>query len=326
MSKLKPHKNHLYHRNFLSVFFPVILFVLGLLPLTGCRPDAEAPISSDTYTYKVVPNWPQLPPGFTFTKVTGIATDSAGRIYAAGGKQNPILIFSPEGKYLGSWGGDTIKLKHGLRIHNDHVWVTDVENHQVYQFTLDGRLLREFGTRGVPGQGQNQFNRPSDIAFAPNGDIYISDGYGNSRVVCLAPDGSFKNTWGTKGSEPGQFDLVHGIATDDQGRVYVADRNNRRIQVFTSEGRFLRQWRHVGKPFSFYITADRKIFVTDGKEEGPERVLILDTDGNILATFGQSGPEPGQFKMCHSVHVTDKGEVYIAEAINNRIQKFVPAR
>lgn len=326
MTKNQPRMRYLHYRNILPLYRLLSVSFFALTIFTGCHIALENPVSSDTYNFQPVPNWPQLPPDVTFTKVTGIAADSKGYVYAAGGQRDPVLIFSPDGKLIGSWGQDIIKLKHGLRIHDDKVWVTDVENHQVYQFTLEGKLLRQFGTRGVPGEGSNQFNRPSDVAFAPNGDIYISDGYGNSRVVCLAPDGSFKRQWGTKGSEPGRFDLVHGIAVDAEGRVYVADRNNRRVQVFTPDGRFLKQWRHVGKPFSFYITADQKIFVTDGKEEGPERFLILDTDGRILAEFGQTGTEPGQFKMCHSVHVTDKGEVYIAEAINNRIQKFVPAR
>ena len=293
------------------------------LGLAGCQ--SERLCRCKRKRYKVVEGWAKVPAGFEFDKVTGIAVDKRGRVYATGGKGDPVLMFSSEGEYIGAWGGDVIGLKHGLRIHNESVWVTDVENHQVYEFTMEGELLRSFGTRGQAGEGRRQFNRPADVAFGANGDIYIADGYVNSRVVCYGADGRVKKMWGRKGSGQGEFDLVHGIAIDKKGRVYVADRNNRRVQIFDGEGKFLKQWRHVGKPFSFYIAGD-VIFITDGKEEGPEQVLIVDLEGRVLGKIGETGEGPGQFRMPHSVHVTEKGEVYIAEAINNRIQKFVPIK
>ena len=275
------------------------------------------------YKYEPVANWPQLPKGFVFDNVTGIHTDAVGKVYAAASKENGIVVFDANGKYLTAWGKGIIKNKHGIRIYGDSAWVTDLDNHQVHEFTLDGKLIRSFGTKGEYGTDETHFKRPSDIAIAPNGDIYISDGYGNSRVVCFAPDGTFKKTWGTKGSRPGQFDKPHNIVIDAKGLIYVADRSNYRIQIFAPDGKFLNQWKNVGKPFGLYISPDQKMYVADG--EG-NRILIMNLKGEILAQFGQSGDGPGQFDVVHSIYVDEKGNIYTAEAGGKRIQKFVPVR
>ncbi|MEA1951988.1 MAG: hypothetical protein U9N87_11425, partial [Planctomycetota bacterium] len=147
--------------------------------------------------YKVVPGWAKLPKDVPPAGMNGLDVDSQGRVYAAGGEENPILVFAPDGKLLRAWGKGTIAQKHGVRIFKDKVYVADTKLHQVYEFTLDGKLLRSFGTLGKAGLGKKKFDKPTDIAFGPDGDMFITDGYGNSRVVRLAPDGSFRMAWGS---------------------------------------------------------------------------------------------------------------------------------
>ena len=324
MSRRKLGHGGFSRRQFIRKCAVMGVLVWGLGIQTSCRVGKVASQSGGRYRYRALPDWPRLPRGVSFEGVNGIAVDSRGYVYAAGGAENAVLVFDPNGKYVGSWGKGIIGTKHELRIFEDTVWVGDTMHHQVYEFTLDGKLLRSLGTRDHPGEGPNEFNKPTDIAFAPNGDMYVCDGYGNRRMVCLNPDGSFRLAWGRKGTGPGEFDPPHNVVVDAEGRVYVADRENLRIQIFGPNGRFLKQWRHVGKPFGLYLTPDQTLFVTDGSDKGPHRVLILDLDGRILATFGETGGGPGQFNIPHSIHVDRYGNVYVAEVGNKRIQKFVP--
>ncbi|MBN1589401.1 MAG: twin-arginine translocation signal domain-containing protein [Pirellulales bacterium] len=274
------------------------------------------------FNYKPVPGWAKLPKDVAWAGVNGIDVDRRGRVYAAGGDENAVLVFAPDGKFLRAWGKGLIEEKHQLRIFNDKVYVADTAQHQVYEFDLNGKLLRAFGTRGKAGLGKNEFNKPTDIAFGPDGDIFITDGYGNSRVVRLAPDGSFRLAWGEKGSLPGQFVYPHNIVIDKAGLVYVADRGNNRVQIFSPEGRFLRQLTNVGKPFGLFLTADGIMFVSDGNPEGPHRILALDLAGKVLAEFGSTGKGPGQFDVPHSIAIDADKNLYVAEVNNKRIQKF----
>jgi DNA-binding beta-propeller fold protein YncE len=288
--------------------------------------EAAGPNAPRRFDYVPVPDWPRLPKDVAFVGVNGIATDGQGRVYAAGGDPNAILVFAPDGKFLAAWGKDTIKAKHGLRIFGERLFVADTEMHQMYEFTLDGRLLRSLGTRGKPGLGQDQFNQPTDVAIAPDGDMFITDGYGNSRVVRLAPDGSFRLAWGSPGEKPGEFHSPHNVVLDKAGLVYIADRENDRIQVFTPEGKFLKQWRNVGKPFGLFLTPDQTLWVSDGNPKGPHRILALNLDGEVLAAFGSTGSAPGQLNVPHSIDIDRQGNLYVAEVENKRIQKFVPRK
>lgn len=287
------------------------------------RGAAAEPGAASRLDYVPVPDWPQLPDGMTLVGVNGIATDAQGRVYAAGGDSEAIVVFAPDGRFLTAWGRDLIKAKHGVRIFGQQLFVADTEMHQVYEFTLDGTLVRSLGTRGKAGLGHAEFNQPTDIALAADGDMFITDGYGNSRVVRLAPDGSFRAAWGEPGDGPGEFRAPHNIVIDREGLIYVADRENDRIQVFSPEGEFVKQWRDVGKPYGLFLTPDQTLFVSDGNTNGPHRVLAMDLDGRVLAAFGSTGSEPGQFNVPHSIDVDRQGNLYVAEVENKRIQKFV---
>jgi DNA-binding beta-propeller fold protein YncE len=300
----------------------LMVFVLAAVCLLDCQTQT-AYKAKEACMYKPVAIWDAASTGMELDKILGIGIDSKGRVYATAGKgENGVLVFNANGKVIGSWGKGFVS-KHGLRVINDKVWVTDRERHIVMEFTLDGKLMRTLGTDGKSGLGANEFNMPSDIAIAPNGDIYISDGYGNSRVMRFSADGKFKQSWGTKGNGPGRFDLVHNIAIDKNGRIYIADRENERVQIFDADGNFLEQWKHVGKPFGLYINNKTKIYITDGRSN---KVYIVDENGNVISTFGKTGEAPGEFQMAHSITLDSTGNIYVAEGDGMRIQVFSPKK
>jgi len=273
--------------------------------------------------YEPVAIWDGPGADMEFDKILGIGIDAKGRVYATAGKgENGVLIFDPAGKVVDSWGKGFID-KHGLRVIDEKVWVTDRERHLVMQFTLDGKLLMTLGTDGKSGLGPNEFNRPADVAIAPGGDIYVADGYANSRVMRFGPDGTLKKTWGTKGDGPGQFDLVHNIVIDKTGKVYIADRESERIQIFDADGKFIEQWTHVGKPYGLYLDDRTNVYITDGEAN---KVYVTDRTGKVLTSFGTTGDGPAEFKMAHSITCDKKGNIYVAEGDGMRIQVFAPKK
>jgi len=273
--------------------------------------------------YEHIATWDAASAGVELDKVLGIGLDSKGRVYAtAGAGDKAVLVFDPAGRIVDLWGQGFVD-KHGLRVIDDKVWVTDRERHVVVQFTLDGKLLRTLGTEGKSGLGENEFNKPSDVAIGPKGDIYVSDGYGNSRVMRFDANGKFKQSWGGKGAGPGQFNLVHNIAIDKNGRVYIADRENSRVQIFDADGRFLDQWRHLGKVFGLYVDEKMRVYTTDGESNN---VYVVDERGRMLSKFGRTGGGPGEFRIAHSITLDKKGNIYVAEGDGRRIQVFAPKK
>jgi DNA-binding beta-propeller fold protein YncE len=201
----------------------------------------------------------------------------------------------------------------------DNVWVTDNANHTVIKFSHEGKVLMTLGERNVKGEDPAHFNRPADIAFAANGDFFIADGYGNSRVVKFDRDGKYLKAWGKKGKGEGEFNLPHAVRLDSKGQVYVGDRENNRIQVFDQEGHFLRQFGGFA-PFGMFITPNDTLFVADGRGN---KVMKMTLEGKVLASWGVLGSEPGNFNMPHGITVGADGAVYVAEVNGKRLQKFV---
>ena len=314
---------------------------------SASRPDPQAPVAIiPNAQYRVVHGWPVLPENVIFEEVSAVAVDARGNVLVLqrGGRQWPdsdvldqtpipsptVFVFDGQtGVPLGIWGENVFALPHSLTVDKqDNVWVTDVALHQVFKFSHDGKLLLTLGERGVAGDDSSHFNRPTDIAVAPDGSFYVSDGYGNSRVQKFAANGKFLFTWGTKGKAPGQLDLPHGIALDQAGRVFVVDRQNGRVQVFDSQGTHL-QWKSPPfvNPQDIAIGTDGTVFVTDiGNEKLPDRsgVYVLRVDGSLIGRFGRYGNYDGQFLVAHGVAVGKQGEVYVADFTGRRVQKFVP--
>jgi DNA-binding beta-propeller fold protein YncE len=289
--------------------------------LAGTSRAEDGPGKSGMIDYRPVSDWPQLPADVKLGRVSSVATDSADRVYVFHRGKRPILVFNRDGKLLRSWGDGVIDTAHGLRIDRDgNVWVTDIGHHLVLKFDAQGKLLLTLGSKGKPGDAADQFNKPTDVAIAPSGEFYVSDGYGNARVVKYSREGKFLKEWGRKGTGVGEFNTPHAILLDDRGRVIVGDRENDRVQVFDAEGKFLTQWKETGAPFGLFL-AGKRLFVADGRAHW---VKVLDPDGKPLGRWGEKGSGPGQFNLPHAVCVDSKGAVYVTEIDGQRIQKFVP--
>ena len=274
-------------------------------------------------TYHVVLDFPQLSPGLILGAASAVATDSNGHILVFHRGEHPILILDRGGKVLRSFGDGLFTSAHGLRVDSDdNIWVTDNANHTVTKFSRDGVVLMTLGVKNVPGEDATHFNKPADIAFAANGDFYIADGYGNSRVVKFNKAGEFLVAWGNKGTGPGEFNLPHAIQVDAEGHVFVGDRENDRIQVFDADGKFLRQFRGVA-PFGLFITPDQNLFVADGQAN---KVLKMTLAGEVLTSWGMTGAEPGNFRLAHGLTVAHDGAVYVTEITGKRIQKFTTTK
>ena len=277
--------------------------------------------------YRSVPHWPigsgHSAPDYGTRMVVGVATDSKGDVFVFQRTPHPVLVFDRAGNYLRTWGHGLFSLPHGCRIDpHGNVWLTDVGRHQVFKYAPDGKLLATWGVKNTPGNDAAHFNQPADVAFGPKGDVYIADGYGNARIVHLDAQGRYRNAWGRLGSALGEFHLVHSVAVDASGRVYVVDRDNARIQVFTPEGKFLKAWKHIGHPFGLFLTPDQRLFVADGIGN---TVGIYSLAGKRLAQWGSTGSGPGQMRRAHLLCVDDQGAVYVAEVNGKRVQKFIPS-
>ena len=261
----------------------------------------------------------KLPDGWTLGACSAVAVSAKGEIYLFHRGKHPLLCFDREGNYLRSWGDDLIKTAHGLRVDRDeNVWVTDIGTHRVFKFDPAGKLLLALGT-GKPGQDDNQFDRPTDVAFGSNGEFYVSDGYGNTRVLKFSAEGKLIKTWGTPGKGAGQFNLPHAIVVDATGRVLVGDRENNRIQVFDSEGTLLETW--VGfAPYGLAFDDQGVLFVATGREH---EVLCLDASGKVQRRWGQKGNAPGEFDLPHMLAFDASGNLYVAEVGGLRLQKLI---
>ena len=287
-------------------------------------------------SYQVVHGWPQLPEGFALGHVTGVEVDSHNHVFVFHRGDRPILCFEGDtGKIVASWGDGLFVRAHGLTVDaQDNVWVTDIKHHQVFKFSHDGKLLLTLGAQGVPGLDGKHLNAPTDVTVTPSGEFYVSDGYGNSRVAKFSAEGNFLFDWGHKGDTPGEFDTPHGIAIDPQGRLYVADRANSRIQVFDGKGKFLHEWKsaELGRPWGLTIGLDGYLYVVDGGDMHPKppdrgRLLKLDLQGNILETWASFGSYDGQLYWGHDVGVGKDGAVYATDVhLGMRVQKFIPKK
>ena len=295
----------------------LMLFML-LVTLPSAFPQTER---SPELNYKPVPDFFKLPPGLNFGEVPAVALDSEGHIFVFTRGHQPLMEFDSSGKFIRSIGDGLFTRPHGLRIDaNGNIWTVDVASHLVLKLNREGRVLLVLGRKDYAGEEDWAFNRPTDVAVGPSGDVFVTDGYGNSRVVKFDKNGRFIKTWGKKGSGPGEFNLPHAIVIDSKGLVYVADRENKRIQVFNANGEFIKEWTNVGSPWGLYITPDPAIYIADGDNN---RVLKLDLNGNILDILGEPGKAPGEFAWAHGIAVGPNGEIYVSEILSWRVQKFV---
>lgn len=299
-----------------------------------------------TNLYGVVHGWPSYPAGFLIGDGSGVAATRDGEVLAfhRANRQwvdplpldpiagSTLIAFDARtGRTLRQWAGGMFALPHGLSVDGQkNVWVTDIALQQVFKLSPEGQVLLTLGERGVAGNDERHFNRPTDVLAMPDGGFYVSDGYGNARVMKFDSNGRFQFEWGSPGSGPGQFKTPHSLALLSDGSIAVADRNNSRIQIFDQRGRYLSQWKLPGRlrPFAIATLPGKRVVVVGNAgraDDVPDTSggIIAEETGRPLSTFGGYGRADGQFIAVHDVATDAAGAVYAINVADARVQKFV---
>lgn len=292
-------------------------------------------IGEGGYRYRVEENWPRLPEGLELRDAPAVCVDASDNVYVFTRGDDPVLVFDRDGNIIRSWmGREGAVNTHGAQIGPDgNIYMTDHFGHCLRKCDPKGKVLM---TIGLPGQSSPRFsnlpfNACTHSALSPDGHIFISDGYGNNAVHKYTPDGRHVKSWGTSGTREGEFQLPHNICCDDEGWVYVADRENHRIQIFDGEGRYETQWKNLARPCGLFVHRGPDPAVIVG-ELGPEavgsymagipnvgpRLSVLSSDGKFLALLGTEplGEAPNQFIAPHSIAVDSRGDIYVGEVAN----------
>ena len=337
------------HHGFLKLYCTFLILFIFSSPLKAQYLSyAEEPTVTE---YDVDSTWLHRPDNISGQgAVTGVAIDSKGQVWFCKRGKDPIQVYTTDGKFVRSWGNDQIVRPHSLRIDPEgNVWVADIELHTVRKYTPLGVLLMTIGVQGKAGKDQTHLNMPTDMVITPTGDVFITDGYGNRRIVHYNKQGKFVKAWGDYGSTPGNFILPHSIVVDSKGRLYVADRNSGRIQVFNQNGKLLDQWSNLIMPWFLSINAKDEIWVCgssphwwnrNGKfPEYKDQVFMrFSTDGRVqqiwhipLGDLGKDKTHPdfsnlraGEGVGVHAIVQDSKGALYVGEVYSQRIEKFIP--
>ena len=280
---------------------------------------------SGKFCYKVEEGWGRLPQGWTWGWIPAVACDSRDRVFVYSRSEHPLIIFDREGNFLESWGEGVLVDAHGIWIDEaDNVYCTERENHCLFKFDSVGKLIMTLGTPGRPAViDEDPFNLPGDSVTLSDGDIFISDGYGNHRVHHYTSQGKLLKSWGERGIGPGQFELSHCVRVDRHERLWVCDRTNDRIQIFDREGNFLEQW-SIPKPDTIYFDPnDDVVYVAEMNQQ----VSIWTLEGELLSKWGSSRKSemPGEFSGApHGIWADSRGDLYVGQvATDGGLQKFV---
>jgi DNA-binding beta-propeller fold protein YncE len=291
------------------------------------KPQGQRPGSPH---FEVVEGWGKLPAGYHFKEASSVAVDAQDNIYVFCRGEYPVIVFDREGNFLRAWGKGMFTRAHSVIIGPDEaIWLVDDAAHVIYKCSADGIVLMTLGTpgQGAPPQSGKPFNQPTHLAIDPRtGDLYVTDGYGNSCVHKFDPAGRHLFSWGEGGSNPGCFNIPHCVITDPAGTVFVADRENYRIQRFDAEGGYLGQWTNLYRPnclardpnregFYFVAQGGTGLTINAGVPNIGQRVSILSPQGDIIGHIGEpfGGEKPGQFLAAHGVAVDSHGDLYVAE-------------
>jgi sugar lactone lactonase YvrE len=297
----------------------VLLLFLSTVANVRAQTPAPAPAPANP-KYDVNKAWAQLPAGMTWDASTSsIAADGKGNVVVLVRTAPYFRVFTREGKFVKSWGDAGLFVEaHSVMFDRDgNIWSTDSMGHAVYKFDANGKLLMTLGKKGTAGDDKSQdlFNRPNAVAITPNGDIYVSDGYTNSRIVHFTKEGKLvRIIGGVKGSEPGQLQLPHGIVVDSQGRLIVSDSDNKRLSVFDKDGKFVAIWPVPSRGGSL-ITSDDTVYVSEVSTGG----ITIVKNGKVIDTIGGLGRP-------HGVTIDSDGAIYAADSLNRTVMKITPKK
>ncbi len=286
-------------------------------------------VGTGKYSYRLEQDWAKLPPGEEFGTVSAVATDSQDRVYVFQRKDPPVVVFDREGNFLSSWGNGNFENPHGIFIADDIIYLTDREGSVAMKYTLEGQPLQIIGTRRAYSDTGSQvsgevvprsagpFNFLTEMVPSPSGDLYISDGYRNARVHRFTSDGTLINSWGEPGKGgPNQMHLPHSLIVGDDGRVYVCDRENSRIQVFDEEGQFITMWTDMQRPLDISMDTEGVFYISERPEDDkPPQISVLDREGKVLARWPS--------RSAHGSWVDAHGDIYLALTSEKSVDKYV---
>jgi sugar lactone lactonase YvrE len=285
---------------------------------------ADSTYGDGDFIFELVSDWAKLPAGWVFKQVAAVAVDSDDWVYAFNRSEHPVIVFDRDGNFVKSFGEGNFTSAHGMCFaHDGTLWLADNVDHTVKRYTIEGDHIQTLGTLNKAGESGVPFNKPTSVTVATNGDVYISDGYGNTRVHVFSDSGEYKFGWGQTNGLPGvwngDFNLPHSIWIH-KDIVYVADRENHRVQLFDLSGSHVRTWTDFIQPTDIYIDDNDIAYVAELRN----RVSISDLDGNVLSRWGRfPSQEPGQFYAAHGIWTDSHGDVYVGEVLEGqRLQKF----
>ncbi|MGH9680682.1 MAG: peptidyl-alpha-hydroxyglycine alpha-amidating lyase family protein, partial [Candidatus Acidiferrales bacterium] len=287
-------------------------------------------------SYQVVPDFFKIPTGMIMAEAVGVAINSQGHIFLLNRGNHPLLEFTPDGSFVTSYGegSPVFRIPHSIRFDSeDNLWYDSAGDNLVVKFDRNMRVVQALGRRegdmawvymthgierAIPGP--SNFYQPTDTAVGPDGSTYVTDGYGNSRVVKFTREGNLVKYWGDRGTRTGQFNTPHNIVIDAKANLYVADRQNNRVQVFDTDGNFKQEWRLDGPAWSLCITPGPSQVIFVGSVG---RIFKMDLNGKVLGTLGKLGRLPGWFDAIHSLACPDEKTLYLAEEFSFRFDKVV---
>jgi DNA-binding beta-propeller fold protein YncE len=269
--------------------------------------------------------WKQMPQGWMFGRVSAVANDAQSNVYVLHRNTtiDPVVVFDANGNFLRSWGKDVVGDPHGIRVDRENnVWVVDRAG-QILKYTTEGKLLMTIGIKGQKGTDEKTFNLPTDVAWDSQGNTYIADGYGNSRVVKFDKNGKFLMTWGTPGSGPGQFQTVHSIGFDSKDRAYVSDRENNRIQIFDTNGKLIKTWNHLGSTQGIWISPKDEMYILTHRNN-VENITADTLAGRLMKIDLESGKVLGSMESPgHSVNGSPNGDIFVGSLTGN-VLRWMP--
>jgi DNA-binding beta-propeller fold protein YncE len=302
--------------------------IIALLFQALAAPDPAQMEKAPDLGYRAVPHGLQLPAGVTMGAPSGVEVTREGHLLVFNRGPFPVLEFDRDGTFVRSMGEGLYIRPHGFRLDpQGNLWTTDVNGHTVIKMNRQGEVLLTMGVKGQAGAwneaaNSRLLNEPTDLAFGRAGEVFVLQGHGRGepRVLKFDKSGTLMKSWGGQGAGPGQFDTSHSIIVDAVGLVYVADRQNRRIQIFDGDGKYIKEWKYAGLPCGLYFGPGQQLYMVSGFAG---QILKLDANGKAIAATGQPGKQLGEFGEAHYMTMGLQGEIYVADTVSSRLHKFV---